>query len=110
MSNLPIDTDLQQQEAASPQRVVVRSSLRYLPIIENNYPLDQLLKNVNLVSTLFMAEAHYDRQRLIQQLFSLYEQNDSFAVSALANWFQQMTIHKRIPAEEVRRQANALLK
>ncbi len=74
--------------------------VHYLPIIENSYPLDQLLKNVNLVSTLFMAEAHYDRQRLIQQLFSLYEQNDSLAVSALANWFQQMTIHKRIPAED----------
>ncbi len=74
--------------------------VHYLPIIENSYPLDQLLKNVNLVSTLFMAEAHYDRQRLIQQLFSLYEQNDPLAVSALANWFQQMTIHKRIPAED----------
>lgn len=47
-----------------------------------------------------MAEAHYDRTRLVRQLLELYEQNDAAAVSALANWFQQMTIHKRIPVED----------
>jgi len=74
--------------------------VHYLPIIENSYSLEHLLKDVNLVSTLFMAEAHYDRHRLVQQLLSLYNENDPAAVSALGNWFRQMTLHKRIPAED----------
>ena len=74
--------------------------VQYLPIIENSYPLERLLKDVNLVSTLFMAEAYYDRERLIRQLFELHERDDPAAVSALANWFQQMTLHKRIPPED----------
>ncbi len=74
----------------------------YLPIIENSYPLERLLREVNLVSTLFMAEAYYDQQRVIEQLLTLFEQNDPKAVSALANWFQQMTVHKRIPVEDYR--------
>jgi predicted transposase/invertase (TIGR01784 family) len=74
--------------------------VHYLPIIENQYPLERLLQDVNLVSWLFMAEAHYDRQRAIAQLLALYEQGDPQAVSALANWFQQMTRHKRIPPED----------
>ncbi len=72
----------------------------YLPIIENSYPLERLLRDVNLVSTLFMAEAYYDQRRVIEQLLTLFEQNDPKAVSALANWFQQMTVHKRIPVED----------
>ena len=39
---------------------------------------------------------------LIRQLLTLYEQDDPKAVSALANWFQQMTVHKRIPVEDYR--------
>lgn len=74
--------------------------VHYLPIIENSYPLERLLQESNLVSTLFMAEAYYDRARLIRQLLELYEREDPAAVSALANWFQQMTIHKRIPPED----------
>ncbi len=74
----------------------------YLPIIENSYPLERLLRDVNLVSTLFMAEAYYDQQRIIQQLLTLFEQSNPKAVSALANWFEQMTIHKRIPVEDYR--------
>lgn len=74
--------------------------VHYMPIIENSYPLERLLQDVNLVSTLFMAEAYYNRERLIRQLLELYETHDSAAVSALANWFQQMTVHKRIPPED----------
>jgi predicted transposase/invertase (TIGR01784 family) len=74
--------------------------VHYLPIIENSYPLERLLQEVNLVSTLFMAEAYYDRERLIRQLLALYEHEDPAAVSALANWFRQMTLHKRIPPED----------
>ena len=74
--------------------------VHYLPIIENSYPLERLLQEANLVSTLFMAEAYYDRERLIRQLLDLYEREDPAAVSALANWFRQMTLHKRIPSED----------
>ncbi|MEZ4727302.1 MAG: hypothetical protein R3E79_09235 [Caldilineaceae bacterium] len=74
--------------------------VHYLPIIENSYPLERLLQEVNLVSTLFMAEAYYDRERLIRQLLDLYEREEPAAVSALANWFRQMTLHKRIPPED----------
>ena len=74
--------------------------VHYLPIIENSYPLERLLQEANLVSTLFMAEAYYDRERLIRQLLDLYEREDPAAVSALANWFRQMTLHKRIPPED----------
>jgi hypothetical protein len=74
--------------------------LRYLAIIENEYSLERLLKEANLVATLFLAEAHYDRERIIQQLVRLYEQSEPRAVSALANWFRQMIVHKRIPSED----------
>lgn len=74
--------------------------VRYLPIIINRYPLEQLLKEANVVSTLFMAEAHYDRTMLVERLVGLYERDDAKAVSLLANWFKQMTVNKRIPVED----------
>jgi hypothetical protein len=74
--------------------------VRYLPIIINRYPLEQLLKEANVVSTLFMAEAHYDRAMLVERLVELYELDDAKAVSLLANWFKQMTVNKRIPVED----------
>ncbi len=73
---------------------------RHLPIIINRYQLEKLLVEANIVSTLFLAEAHYDRRLLIDQLVDLYERDDANAVSLLANWFRQMTVHKHIPAED----------
>lgn len=74
--------------------------VRHLPIIINRVPLEMLLVEANIVSTLFLAEAHYDRRMVVDQLVDLYERNDPHAVSLLANWFRQMTVNKRIPAED----------
>lgn len=74
--------------------------VRHLPIVINTYPLEELLAEANIVSTLFLAEAHYDRHLVVEQLVELFERDDAHAVSLLANWFKQMTVHKRIPAED----------
>ncbi len=74
--------------------------VRYFPIIVNKIPLERLLEEANTVSTLFMAEAHYDKKTVVKKIVDLHGKDDSMAVSLLANWFKQMTVHKRIPAED----------
>ena len=74
--------------------------VRYFPIIVNKIPLERLLEEANTVSTLFMAEAHYDKATVVKKIVDLHGNDDSMAVSLLANWFKQMTVHKRIPVED----------
>ncbi len=73
---------------------------RYFPIIINQMPLAKLAAELNVVSTIFMAEAHYDSHRVVEKIVELYDQEDPLAVSLLANWFMQMATHKRIPRED----------
>lgn len=70
---------------------------RYLKIAENEFSKEELLKIRNIVSTLFLAEAHYDIDLIISELGEIFErEDDRQAVSLLLNWFQQMAVHGRI--------------
>ncbi len=72
-------------------------SFRYFPIIENAFSKEDLLRIGNVVSTLFLAEAHYDLDLLKRELLALFEKSrDKRAVSLLLNWFKQLAVHGRI--------------
>ncbi len=59
---------------------------RYFKIAENSFSREQLLAVRNLVSTLFLAEAHYDIELLIEEFVHLFEEEgDKQAVSLLVN-------------------------
>jgi len=51
----------------------------------------------NIVSTLFLAEAHYAINSLEAALLNLYErEEDKQAVSLFLNWFQQLALHGKV--------------
>jgi len=72
-------------------------NFQYFKIAENEYSQEALLKVRNIVSTLFLAEAHYDLITLEHELLSLYDaEADKQAVSLFLNWFKQLAIHGRV--------------
>jgi len=74
---------------------------KYLLLDENTYSKERLLQIRNIVSTLFLAEAHYDIDLLAQELVNLYQrEQDKAAVSLLLNWFRQLAEHGRVPPED----------
>ncbi len=71
---------------------------KYFKIAANAFGKEKLLKIKNIVSTLFLAEGHYDLGLIKQELQELFRrENDKTAVSLLLNWFIQMREHGRIP-------------
>jgi hypothetical protein len=74
---------------------------KYLLVDENAYSRERLLAIRNIVSTLFLAEAHYDIHLLEAELLSLYEQeSDKQAVSLFLNWFHQLAVYGKVsPAD-----------
>lgn len=69
----------------------------YFPIIENAFGKNELLKIGNIVSTLFLAETHYDLSLLERELSRLFKKpRDHKAASLLLNWFKQLALHGRI--------------
>jgi predicted transposase/invertase (TIGR01784 family) len=74
---------------------------KYLLLDENTYSKEMLLQIRNIVSTLFLAEAHYDIDLLAQELVNLYQrEQDKPAVSLLLNWFRQLAEHGRVSPED----------
>lgn len=74
---------------------------KYLLIDESRYDQQQLLKIRNIISTLFLAETHYDLALLESELLNLYDQeNDKAAVSLLLNWFKQLALHGRVSPKD----------
>lgn len=72
-------------------------SFEYFPILENAFSREVLLKIKNIVSTLFLAEVHYDFDLLLRELRALFQKSrDKKAVSLLLNWFAQLARHGRI--------------
>ena len=62
----------------------------YFLIAENQYSQEALLKIRNIVSTLFLAESHYDLDVLEVELMNLFSsEGDKQAVSLFLNWFRQ---------------------
>jgi predicted transposase/invertase (TIGR01784 family) len=76
-------------------------NFEYFKIAENEYSIERLLKIRNVVSTLFLAEAHYDPELLKEELLRVYEkEEDKVAISVFLNWFFQLKEHGRIPAAD----------
>lgn len=73
------------------------------PIIEYAYAEDLLLRIGNIVATLFLAEMHYDFERLANQLLALFDRTeDKQAISLFLNWLKQMAIYERIDESHYR--------
>ncbi len=69
----------------------------YFKIAENEYEQEKLLSIGNIVSTLFLAEAHYDLSLLEIELLDLFDrESDRQAVSLFLNWFKQLAIYGRL--------------
>jgi len=70
---------------------------KYFPIIENAYNRQMLLQLGNIVSTLFLLEAHYEVKLLQRALLALFEETqDKQAVSLFLNFVLQLFLHGRI--------------
>jgi len=73
----------------------------YWPIIENAFSKKELLQIGNIVSTLFLADVHYDFDLLCRELVKLHARSrNKQAVSLLMNWFEQLWRHGRIEEAE----------
>ena len=71
------------------------------PDSENAYSQEALLKIRNIVSTLFLAESHYDLEVLEVELLNLFSSEaDKAAVSLFLNWFRQLAFHGRIESDD----------
>ena len=74
---------------------------QYFLIAENRYSQEALLNIRNIVSTLFLAESHYDLDVLEAELLNLFSSEaDRQAVSLFLNWFKQLAFHGRIESED----------
>lgn len=70
---------------------------QYFKIDENDYNVEQLLSIHNLVSTLFLSEAHYDLELIKNELLALFDtEPDKHAISLLLNWFKQLAVNNRL--------------
>lgn len=74
---------------------------QYLLLNEKSYSRQQLLTIRNIVSILFLAEAHYDIKLLEAELLNLYErEEDKQAVSLFLNWFRQLALYGKVSPED----------
>ena len=74
---------------------------QYFLIAENQYSQEALLNIRNIVSTLFLAESHYDLDVLGAELLNVFSSEvDKEAVSLFLNWFRQLAFHGRIEPED----------
>ena len=73
----------------------------YFKLAENEISKEKLLKIKNIVSTLFLAESHYNLELLERELLAVFDREaDKQAVSLLINWFKQMAVHRRIKPKD----------
>ena len=76
-------------------------AFRYFLIAENQYSQQALLKIRNIVSTLFLAESHYDVDVLEAELLNLFSSEaDKGAVSLFPDVSGQLALHGRITTED----------
>ena len=55
----------------------------------------------NIVSTLFLAETHFDREALIQRLLLLFDSaEDRYAISLFINWCRQLKLRDRMANDD----------
>jgi len=76
---------------------------QYFKVAEREYSKEELLRIRNIVSTLFLAEAYYDRELIINECLSVFRhEDDRQAVSLLLNWFRQLMEHGQVQAGDYR--------
>lgn len=69
----------------------------YLKIAENEFSLGRLLGIRNLISALFIVEAHYDLSLLEELVLALYdEEPDREAIYLFLNWLKQLALYGKI--------------
>ena len=74
---------------------------QYFLIAENQYSQEALLNIRNIVSTLFLAESHYDLEVLEAELLNVFSsESDKKAVSLFLNWFKQLASHGRLESDD----------
>lgn len=91
-------------EVIEDSRLLGRYALNfeYFAIPINKYDKEYLSRIKNVVSLLFLAEAHYDADLLEKMFLEVFEsETDKGPISLLLNWFIQMRKHGRIPEEDV---------
>jgi predicted transposase/invertase (TIGR01784 family) len=76
-------------------------NFEYFKIVEHEFSREQLLSIRNIVSTLFLTEAHYDFDLVSTEFLGLFErEEDRQAISLFLNWFRQLREHGRVdPAD-----------
>jgi predicted transposase/invertase (TIGR01784 family) len=94
-------TDIQPLIESTPSLEAYAIQFQYLLLNEKAYAKEQLLTIRNIVSTLFLAEGHYDIRLLEQELLNLYDQeDDKQAVSLFLNWFRQLALYGKVSPED----------
>jgi predicted transposase/invertase (TIGR01784 family) len=77
---------------------------KYFPIIENSYNRQMLLQLGNIVSTLFLLEAHYEANLLQRAHMALFEKSqDKQAVSLFLNFVLRLYLHGRIDESDYKK-------
>ncbi len=76
---------------------------KYFPIIENSFSRKFLLQIGNIVSTLFLLEAHHDIKLLERTLLTLFEKTkNKQALSLFFNFVLQLFLHEKIDESDYR--------
>jgi predicted transposase/invertase (TIGR01784 family) len=76
-------------------------NFKYFKIAENEYTLETLTAVRNIVSTLFLAEAHYDIELIKKELLAVFQkEEDKQAASLFLNWFKQLSERQRIETKD----------
>lgn len=87
--------------AAEPSLGAYAIAFQCLLLNEKAYSKEQLLTIRNIVSTLFLAEGHYDITLLEQELLNLYDHEpDKQAVSLFLNWFRQLALYGKVSPDD----------
>lgn len=70
---------------------------KHLVIAENEFGKEALLRIRNIISTLFLAETHYDYELLRDELLNLCDtEQDVQALELFINWLRQLAQHARL--------------
>lgn len=94
-------TQLSDLIEAYPDLGPYRVSMEFFKIAENEYDRERLLRQSNIATTLFLAEAHYDIHLLYERMVQLFEEEeDREALKVFLNWFAQLATHGYRPTAD----------
>jgi len=73
---------------------------KYFNIVENGIPIEKLEEIGNLVSTLFLADCHYDLNKLEQAFLGLFDNELHDDILLLMDWFFHLVLGNRRTEED----------